>query len=136
MKENADKHLDDLSRKVIGKSAIESPSVDFTKSIMSQIKAVEVSKTTTYVPLISKRIWLFVTLGVFSAIGYVFFGSSTTQSKWLEYLNLNNYVGDLFKDAFFGFDVSQTLFYSILLFGIMLLIQIPILKYQLNKRFE
>ncbi len=45
MKENADKHLDDLSRKVIGKSAIESPSFDFTKTIMSQIKTLETFRT-------------------------------------------------------------------------------------------
>ena len=51
MNENADKHLDNLSRRVIGKSAVESPSFDFTQTIMAQIKELKTSKVTTYVPL-------------------------------------------------------------------------------------
>jgi len=136
MKENADKHLDGLSRKVIGKSAIKSPSFDFTQTLMSQIKAIETSKVTTYVPLISKRIWLLISVGVLSVLGYVFFSSTNTKTKWFEYLKLDRYVDFEVTESFTGFDVSQTMLYVALLFAVMLAIQIPILKHQLDKRFE
>lgn len=136
MKENADKHLDDLSRKVIGKSAVESPSFDFTQTVMSQIKALGTSRATTYVPLISKRIWLLLSVGIASIIGYVLFGSSNTETTWFGNLELNRYVDFDITDAFSSFQVSQTMLYVALLFAVMLAIQIPILKHQLDKRFE
>ena len=136
MKENADKHLDDLSRKVIGKSAVESPSFDFTQTVMSQIKALGTSRATTYVPLISKRIWLLLSVGIASIIGYVLFGSSNTETTWFGNLELNRYIDFDISDAFSGFQVSQTMLYVALLFAVMLAIQIPILKHQLDKRFE
>ena len=136
MKENADKHLDNLSRKMIGKTALESPSFDFTQAVMSQVKALKISRATTYVPLISSRIWLLISLGVVSIIGYVLFGSSNTETTWFEYLKLNRYFDFVITDTFSGFDVSKTIFYIALIFGIMLAIQIPILKHQLDKRFK
>ena len=136
MKENADKHLDDLSRKVIGKSAIESPSFDFTKTIMSQIKTLETFRVTTYVPLISKRMWLLISVGIASVIGYVLFGSPNTETTWFQYLKLDRYLNLEGADTFTGFDVSQTMLYVALLFAVMLAIQIPILKHHLDKRFE
>jgi len=136
MKENADKHLDDLSRKVIGESVIESPSFDFTQNVMSQVKALATSRATTYVPLISKRIWLFIGLCIAFMLGYVFFGSSNTETTWLEHLKLNRYVDFTKIDAFTNFNVSQTMLYITLVFAIMLAVQIPILKHQLDKRFK
>ena len=121
---------------MIGKTALESPSFDFTQAVMSQVKALKISRATTYVPLISSRIWLLISLGVVSIIGYVLFGSSNTETTWFEYLKLNRYFDFVITDTFSGFDVSKTIFYIALLFGIMLAIQIPILKHQLDKRFK
>ena len=136
MKENADKHLDDLSRKVIGKSAVESPSFDFTQTVMSQVKALGTSRVTMYVPLISKRIWFLLGVGIVSVIGYILFGTSNTESTWFGSLILDRYVDFKITNAFSGFDVSPTMLYIALLFAIMLAIQIPILKHQLDKRLE
>ena len=136
MKENADKNLDDLSRKVIGKSSVESPSFDFTQAVMSKVEALGRSRVTTYVPLISKRIWLLIGVGVASIFGYIRFGSYGTETRWFEALKLDRYADFITTDAFSGFDVSKTMFYIVLLFGIMLAIQIPILKHQLDKRFK
>ncbi|WCO00763.1 hypothetical protein [Psychroserpens ponticola] len=136
MKENADKHLDDLSRKVIGKSAVESPSFDFTQAVMTQINALEVSNATTYVPLISKRIWLCIGIVIVSVLGYLLFGASGTDIKGIEYLKLDRYVNFEVPAVITGFNVSQTMFYVAILFGIMLAIQISILKHQLDKRYK
>ena len=136
MKENADKHLDDLSRKVIGKSAVESPSFEFTQTIMSEIKALGTSRETTYVPLISKPIWLLIGIGIVAVICYIIFGSSNTETTWFGSLKLDRYVDFKITDAFSSFDVSPTMLYIALLFAVMLAIQIPILKHQLDKRFK
>lgn len=132
MNENADKHLDKLSRKVIGKSVIESPSFDFTTTVMSQIEALNVSSVTTYKPLISKRIWTLILLGVIAVFGYVIFGNSSTNIKWLNDLNLPSVSLNPFPD----FSPSQTMVYAVLLFAIMLCVQISFLKRYLDKRVE
>ncbi|WP_460219796.1 hypothetical protein [Psychroserpens sp. MEBiC05023] len=131
MNENADKHLDNLSRKVIGKSSIDSPSFDFTHTVMSQIYALNTS-VTTYKPLISKRVWFVIMVAVVSVFSYVIFGNSSTDIKWLRDLNMQGVSLDVFPD----FKPSQTLVYAVLLFAIMLCIQIPLLKRYFDKRIE
>ena len=131
MKENADKYLDELSRKVMGKSSVESPSFDFTSVVMSQIEALNSSRT-VYKPLISKWMWSFISLCVITVFGYVIFGNSTSESKWLRDLNLEGVSFNPFSE----FNPSQTVTYALLLFVIMLCIQIPLLKRYFDKRIE
>ncbi|WP_040282683.1 hypothetical protein [Psychroserpens damuponensis] len=141
MNENADKHLDHLSRKVMGKSAVESPSFDFTNRVMSQITSLSTSSATTYVPLISKTVWgliivLFVALTVF--LGFVTSHRQTTHEKssWLDRLALESISNYEFINPLAHLHLSQTTLYGIVLFAFMFSIQIPVLKHYFNKRFE
>ena len=136
MNENADKHLDNLSRKVIGKSAIESPSFDFTATVMSQIKELGKSKATTYVPLISKRVWFVLALATIGIVIYSIFGTSTTDSGLLDKIGMERFSNIEFNNPLDNFNVSQTLVYAVALFALMLCIQIPFLKHYFNKRYE
>nr|WP_321230772.1 hypothetical protein [uncultured Psychroserpens sp.] len=130
MNENADKHLDNLSRKVIGKSAVESPSFDFTKSVMSQINALSTSSVTTYVPLISKKVWALIILVFAGIIGYVSFGTSEEKNSWLSDLDYE------FVNPLSNLEFSQTSVYAVLFLALMICIQIPLLKHYFNKRYE
>lgn len=136
MKENADNYLDELSRKVAGKNSIESPSMDFTNNVMSQIKAYSHSRFTTYKPLISKPMWFLILLVSLASFVYVYFDKTISESLWLKNLGftfdmdfkLSNWIPEL--------NMSQTTFNIIVLFAIMFCIQLPILKHQLDKRFH
>ena len=130
MNENADKHLDNLSRKVIGKSAVESSSFDFTKSVMSQINALSTTSVTTYVPLISKKVWALIILVFAGIIGYVSFGTSEEKNSWLSDLDYE------FVNPLSNLEFSQTSVYAVLFLALMICIQIPLLKHYFNKRFE
>ena len=132
MNENADKDLDSLSRKVIGKSAIESPSLDFTKNVMSQINALSSSSVTTYVPLISKKVWALVALLFAGIVWLTSSGASEEKSSWVSDLDLKYE----FVNPLAHLELSQTVVYSLVLFAIMFCIQIPLLKYHFNKRFD
>lgn len=144
MNENADKHLDNLSRKVIGELAVESPSFDFTKSVMSQINALSSSSVTTYVPLISKTVWALIALVFVGIVGFVNFGASDTsttlstteKSSWLDRLILERLPGYEFVNPLANLDLSQTTVYGIVLFAFMICIQVPLLKHYFNKRYE
>ena len=132
MNENADKGLDSLSRKVIGKSAIESPSFDFTKHVMSQINALSSSSVTTYVPLISKKVWALIAIVFAGIVWFTRSGASEEKSSWVSNLDLDYEL----VSPFATLELSQTVVYSVLLFAIMICIQIPLLKHYFNKRFD
>ena len=136
MNENADKHLDDLSRKVIGKSAIEHTSLDFTQTVMSQIKALQPSKVTTYVPLISKRMWLVMGIGMVAVLVFITFNTSGQESGWLSKIGFDSITNYEFKNPLASLELSQTVIYALFFFAIMLCIQIPLLKGYFDKRFE
>ena len=130
MENNAEKHLEQLSRKIMGKSNLESPSKDFTVKLMSHIKAYSKSKAFVYKPLISKPVWVVLILSLASLLVYsTLFASKETDSPskllvWKAYLT--EHLGNLFS----GFQLSEITFYALILFCGMLYVQIFILKTQ------
>ncbi len=131
MKENEDKYLDDFTKKIIKKASLESPSIHFTSEIMSQVSALNKSKVIAYKPLISKQTWVLIALSFIGLCIYLIFGPETHQSSWLGSLDFSK-----FTNVLSGFTISKTLMYAIAFFGLMLCIQIPVLKNHFDKRFE
>ena len=136
MNELTDKHLDELSKKVIKNKAFESPSLDFTASVMSRINALEDSKATTYQPLISKKIWGIISLSVVALIIYSIFGTQTESTGWLNSLDFDMLSAYQIKNPLADFHFSKTTVYACVLLAFMLLIQVSVLKNYMNKRFE
>ena len=136
MNENADKYLDELSRKVMSQSTVEQPSFDFTKSVIAQIENIGTSTVTTYTPLISKRIWVVIGLILASIFGVAIFGTSEENNSWLSHLRLDKLSEYSIQSPLSNFEYSQTMIYALMLFAIMMCVQIPILKHYFDKRLE
>lgn len=131
MEEKETKYLEDLSRKVIGETTIESPSLDFTNAVITRINELHKSEVTVYKPLISKTAWILIALVVVSYI--IFFASKTESSNWLtsvdfKILSKINVLSDV--------TLSKTFTYAILFLALMFCIQIPLIKNHVDKRFE
>lgn len=134
MNDNLDNQIEKLVDKTMKNSILESPSLGFTNAVMSQVNAIQKSTVTTYQPLISKPTWfvLFViTLGV---VLYSVFGTNTNETNWLSFIDLSMLSDNKLNTALSGFKVSKIVMYSVVLFGIMLFIQVPILKNYFDKR--
>ena len=69
MQDKTDKYLDDLTKKVIKIGSIESPSFNFTDTVMSQVEALGKNQLTVYKPLISKKKWALILI-IFLLIYY------------------------------------------------------------------
>ena len=134
MKENIDKHIENLVDKTMKKSTLESPSFDFTNAVMAQVNALEQSTVTTYKPLISKPMWFVLFALGFAIVLYIIFGMNTTETGWLNSIDLSVITDNKLSNAMSGFKVSKTVMYGVVLFGIMLFIQVPILKHYFDKR--
>lgn len=131
MKENANKHIDQFVDRVMKSSKLETPSFDFTAKIMSQITVNQRSKVTVYKPLISKTTWGILLVLTAGMVGFQIFSQESTSLGWFDKLDFS-----IVSNLFSGVKISQTTMYSLLMFGVMLFIQIPLLKHYFNKRFE
>lgn len=125
------KNIDDLVKKMMASTSLEKPSLNFTDTVMSQIYALNTSKTFVYKPLISKSVWVFIAIGFVAVIFFVVFMSSSEPSGWLKVLN--NTLSDL---KFTSFKISKTAAYAFILLGLMVCVQVSLLKYHIDKRYK
>ena len=136
MKDNIDNHIEKLIDKSMKKASLETPSLGFTNSVMAQVNALKQSTVTTYRPLISKPAWFVIFTVALLMVLYIIFGTTTTDAGWLSFIDLSFITNNRFSNAFSGFNVSKSVMYAVVLFGLMLFIQIPILKHNFDKRLE
>ena len=134
MNDNIDKHIEKLVDKTMKKTSLESPSFDFTNTVMAQVNALERSTVTTYKPLISKPMWFVIFAVGLMIVMYILFGMTSTESGWLNFIDLSVLTDNRYSNALSGFKVSKTVLYGVILFGIMLFVQVPILKHYFDKR--
>ena len=136
MNKNADKTIERLVDKIMKDTSVESPSFHFTDNIMSQIEALQKSDVTTYKPLISKSVWVFILLSFTTLIGYFVFGTKPETSSWFSSVDFSVLSNNQVTDVLSNITVSKTVTYAVLLFALMFCIQIPLLKNHFNKRLE
>lgn len=134
---HSEQHLDKLAKKVIKKLPLETPSFDFTATIMAKIEATETSSITTYKPLISKKAWLVISAIVAGLIIYLFsLDGSQTSSGMLDKVDLSMVTDNKLVNTVSSVMMSKILIYAVTLFGAAWFLQITLLKYQLNKRLN
>jgi hypothetical protein len=134
MNDNIDKHIEKLVDNTMKNSKLESPSLDFTNVVMAQVNALQKSTVTTYQPLISKPWWFAIFVMALLVVLFIIFGSSTNETNWLSFIDISVLTDNKLSTALSGFKVSKIVMYSVVLFGIMLIIQVPILKNYFDKR--
>lgn len=138
MKDNMDKHLDSLIGKVLKETELDSPSLDFTATIMSKVEALPQSEVTVYKPLISKNVWFCIGALVLGLCIFLTFGGTIESSSWFSALNLNEISSVelptiAYPKVFSSITISKTFMYSIVIFAALLFVQIPLLKKQFDK---
>lgn len=134
--ERQNKHIDQLVEKMMKDTSLESPSSNFTNTIMSQVEVIANSDITTYKPLISKRAWLILGSVVLLVILYSLFAEHTTEEGITFINNFKVSAKNKFTSIISHLNFSKTITYTMGLFAMMLLLQIPLLKDHYNKRFN
>ncbi|MEO7976703.1 hypothetical protein [Flavobacterium sp.] len=130
MKES-DKNIKNLIDKMMAENNLESPSIDFTSKIMSQVLLAEKSKIKTYKPLISKSTWLIIGLSLIALTGYsVFINNDFSNMEMVQLYS------DKASALFSGIHFSKNILYAILIVPFMILIQIGLLKNYFNKKYQ
>ena len=136
MKAKTDKEIEKLIDKMMKETTLESPSLDFTSQVMSQVLKIKTSQTTVYKPLISKWVWYGIFISMLGLIAYLSFNSSAVSGGLLEKFNLGTLPKFSMPNLFSGLHFSKTTIYACVLLTLMLFIQIPIIKHVMNRRLE
>ena len=134
MKNNIDKHIEKLIDKTMKHSELESPSTNFTNAVMDRVNALEKISVTTYRPLFSKPMWIALFAIAVVIVSYIVFGAGVSESSWFDTIDLSVITETKLSNALSGFEVSKTVVYAIVFFGLMLFIQVPILKKYFDNR--
>lgn len=130
MKES-DKNIENLIEQMMAETTLQSPSIDFTSNIMSQILVAEKPKIKPYKPLISISTWIFIGITLSTLIIYNVFFAGTQNN-----LKIEKSYTDKISAIVSGIHISKTLLYALLIVPFMILIQIGVLKNYFNKKYQ
>ena len=130
MKEN-DKEIENLIEKMMAENNLESPSIDFTSKIMSQVLVAEKSKIKAYKPLISKSTWIFIGISLVALTAYALYSNNDVAN-----FEIAKTYSDKASVLFSGIHISKNVLYALLVVPFMILIQIGVLKNYFDKKYE
>lgn len=133
MKKHTDPHLNKIISEVMKDDHLESPSVDFTHSVLAKIENISLNRSIVYQPLISKKAWLII-IGVFA------FYIVLVLLLMPEGAGLSINSGKLFQENILKYipsiTLSKNLIYALMFTSIMILFQLTLLHYYFNKRLS
>ena len=133
MKES-DKDIEKLIEKIMAEEKLQSPPIDFTSKIMTEVLILEAKKRTLYKPLISKLVWISIGITLVLLVIYIsLFSVSENNFKIDE-------IGKLYSDKiatlFSGIHLSKNILYAMLIVPFMILIQVGVLKNYFDKKYQ
>lgn len=127
----SDKNIENLIDKMMTENILESPSIDFTSKIMSQVLIVEKSKIKAYKPLIPKSTWIFIGTCLIAMTIYCIYSGNNISN-----FEIVKSYSDQTSALFSGIHFSKNILYAILIVPFMILIQIGVLKNYFDKRYR
>ena len=133
MKTSENNAIEKLADKIMKESSLDSPSFNFTSKVMSKVLSAPISKATTYTPLISKPVFIFIFAGIILLFIYLLTGGIETSNGLFSQIN---YPKINFATWNAGFKFSNITLYACLCCVIIFFIQIPLLKHHFEKQLE
>ena len=133
MDKQEDKKWEEFLDRIMGEAALESPSKDFTATILQKIETESAKEVYQYKPLLSKPVLagIFVAFVGLMAFVVLKFGGQSTES-WFDKLQWEPNFQPVWS-WMEQYTSSDVLLYAVLLFGILFFVQLPWLKKQLEQ---
>lgn len=127
--------LDAFAKKYVKEIHTESPSADFTASLMGKIVVEHQKSVFKSKALISKKVW-FLLFALLIALLFIPFKKSEERLLHIPRIDFSFLDKIQMSNLFEFFSVSNTVTYAICFFGLMFMAQVVFLKNYFNKRFE
>ena len=131
MKNNDDKNIEAIVESMMQSVKTESPSLDFTKNIMTAITA-EKSKAFVYKPLIPVRVWLFIFTTILGIAAYLILNPAAEKTGFTFSADIAGKINRWIP----SFHVADASGIVIILAAVMLCIQIFLLNNYFSKKIH
>ncbi|MBT8258578.1 MAG: hypothetical protein KJO49_08910 [Bacteroidia bacterium] len=127
MKKHSNKQLDKLARKALKDLPLETPSSDFTHDVMKQIEQLPLPVVSAYKPLISGPVWM--VLGAI-LVGSIFlaYQFKLGSGGWFSNLDIWKSNAEELSLTIPSMEWSNPLLYATLILGLLIFVQIRLLK--------
>src|SRR5690606_25506822 len=134
MKATKNKQLEKVVDKWMQEDSLQTPSLDFTQLVMSQVETVKISTSTVYKPIISKTTWAILGVVFVLVMGYII--SSLNLEGESSVLHTISIPEIDMKSLVPSFKLSSVMLYALAFFSLMVGVQIPLLKRYFEKRLD
>ncbi|NHF58084.1 hypothetical protein FK220_001940 [Flavobacteriaceae bacterium TP-CH-4] len=134
MERDKEKELNDFIKKVVSEVGVESPSPNFTDSVLSKIQAGKQADTVAYTPLISRTGWYLMGAVVVVIFAFIILGNGEMDIPWLASSDIETLSNNLFLEAFSNLQVSNTVLYGMAGLAFFVTIQVVLLKNHFGRR--
>ena len=125
-----DSRIDKIAKEVFSNDNIETPSLDFTSNIMAKI-SVEQQTSTEIKPLISRNTWYIISIIIISLISYAMLMFPQSSSVSIsDYIPAFDYINNL---SFKSIGISNITYYSIIVVGVLFILQLIIIDHRNNQ---
>ena len=136
METNRDKEFDVFLKKAVKEAGLESPSDNFTSSLLAKIGEQTVYSTVSRnKPLIPRYVWLVLVLAVSSVFTFVVAEGQGGEIGWFSGLGWNGFVDTDLLSKFQIPNISNTVVYGFVILAIFMGIQVVLLKHHFDKRY-
>lgn len=137
MEKNKEELFDAFAKKVVKDAGLDRPSVNFTDSVLSKIQlAADKKKSFVHQPLISKKYWLLIALGVGAIFAYIIFAKPNVDEGLLRMMKWNQLVEFNLFGKLSNFGVSSTVMYGFLALAFFIWVQVLWLTKRVGKRYQ
>ena len=127
--EKSSKNIDMITRNIVRSGGLHQPSANFMENVMGAISKEE-SRRVSYTPLIPKRVWIILCVGIVALFTYLIFIADADYVLWGN-LMLFERISTI-DLSLPELNLSKEMIYGIGFLGLFLL-QIPFLKRQLDR---
>lgn len=135
MKESEDKHVEKLIDRLMKEVSVETPSLDFTAKVMSEVLVTKKTPVFTYKPLLSKWFWLVLFCGVTATLCVAFWSGDIGTGKGYG-LELMRMVDSKILSFESGIKFSKVSMYAVIVLVLMLFVKISMLKNRYDKELN
>lgn len=126
-----DKNIEKFTKDILNEIGLEKPSASFVGNVMNIVNLPITEKKTVYKPLISKKVWILIA-ACFVGILTLAFTLPTDNSLFdIIGFNINTNISFNFLK---GISLSNPFIYALIVFGLLLLVQVYMLKNNFDKQ--
>lgn len=126
-----DKNIEKFTKDILNEIGLEKPSSLFVNNVMNLVEEPLEEKITLYQPLISKKAWFFIVACFIGIITYAF--TLPYEASLFDKIGINLSTNINFN-FLQGLSFSSPVVYALSTFGILVFIQIYLLKDNFNKQ--